>query len=85
MLFTDSQPPDQLHYRLSFPDFGMVSTGVLKLEPDADGTLVTWTNEGEMNRNPLNRFMGLFMDRLVGPDFEAGLQQLKRQVEAGGH
>jgi hypothetical protein len=35
-----------------------------------------------MGGNPVNRWFGLFMDRLVGPDFEAGLGNLKRVAEA---
>ena len=47
----------------------------------AAGTRVTWTNEGDMGANPVNRYFGLFMDRLVGPDFEGGLKNLKALVE----
>jgi hypothetical protein len=35
-----------------------------------------------MGSNPLNRWFGLMMDRLVGPDFEAGLANLKRLAES---
>jgi len=38
--------------------------------------------EGDLGRSPLNRWFGLFMDKLVGPDFEAGLANLKRLSEA---
>ena len=38
--------------------------------------------EGDLGRSPINRWFGLFMDRLVGPDFEAGLANLKRISEA---
>ena len=81
MTFTASDPGKLLTYRLGFPDFGMVSTGVLKLEPSADGVKVTWTNEGDMGHNPLNRYMGLCMDRMVGPDFQVGLTNLKQALE----
>lgn len=83
MTFTASEPGKQLTYKLEFPDFGMVSTGVLKLEPEGSGTKLTWTNEGDMGMSPMNRYMGLMMDHMVGPDFEAGLAQLKQNVEAG--
>ncbi|MEN9544503.1 MAG: hypothetical protein RLZZ598_1336, partial [Pseudomonadota bacterium] len=31
--------------------------------------------------NPMFRWMAPFADRLIGPDFEAGLQQLKTVAE----
>jgi uncharacterized protein YndB with AHSA1/START domain len=82
MEFTEAEPDRRLRYRLSFPDFGMESTGELRLEPQGGGVRVTWSNEGEMGANPVNRWFGLFMDRLVGPDFEAGLENLKKLAEA---
>jgi uncharacterized protein YndB with AHSA1/START domain len=82
MEFTEAVPDARLAYRLSFPDFGMQSTGELRIEPHGGGVRVSWSNEGEMGANPVNRWFGLFMDRLVGPDFEAGLSNLKRLAEA---
>ncbi len=84
MTFTAVDANKQLTYRLSFPDFGMSSNGVLRLEPTGTGTKVTWTNEGDMGNNPVNRYFGLFMDQMVGPDFEAGLSNLKEIVEKQG-
>jgi hypothetical protein len=49
---------------------------------DAAMKIGTWTNEGEMGGNPINRWFGLMMDRMVGPDFEAGLANLKKLAEA---
>jgi uncharacterized protein YndB with AHSA1/START domain len=84
MEFTAAVPPEKVAYRLSFPDMGMQSTGELLIAPAGSaGVIVTWTNEGDMGSNPVNRWFGLFMDRLVGPDFEAGLNHLKALAEAG--
>jgi uncharacterized protein YndB with AHSA1/START domain len=81
MTFTQAVPEQRLDYTLKFPDVGMASTGQFLIEPAAAGVRVTWTNEGAMDRNPINRWFGLFMDRLVGPDFEAGLANLKALAE----
>jgi uncharacterized protein YndB with AHSA1/START domain len=81
MTFTKAVPEQRIDYTLRFPDLGMQSTGQFLLEPAAAGVRVTWTNEGEMDRNPVNRWVALFMDRLVGPDFEAGLANLKALAE----
>lgn len=83
MEFTDAVPDSRIGYALDFADFGMRSTGALTIVPAGNGVLVTWTNQGDMGANPINRWFGLFMDKLVGPDFEAGLANLKRLAEAG--
>jgi hypothetical protein len=53
----------------------------MKLEPAGQGTRVTWTNEGDVGSSPINRYFAQAMDRLVGPDFEAGLKNLKAIAE----
>ncbi len=83
MEFTAAQPGERVDYVLRFPEFGMESTGVLRIEPDGRGVRLSWSNEGDMGGNPINRWFGVFMDRLVGPDFESGLANLKREAEAG--
>ena len=83
MDFTAVEENRKVSYQLSFPDFGMQSAGVLLIEPVGSGVRVTWTNEGDMGASPVNRWFGLAMDRLVGPDFEGGLANLKRLAEAG--
>jgi hypothetical protein len=35
-----------------------------------------------MGGNPLMHYFALFMDKMVGPDFEAGLWGLKTRAEA---
>ena len=81
MEFTAAVPNESLTYRLAFPEFGMQSTGKMMLKPQDQGVLVSWSNEGDMGNNPMNRWFGLFMDKFVGPDFEAGLANLKRVAE----
>ena len=81
MEFTNAVANERVEYSLSFPDMGMRSSGQLRLEPAGGATRVTWTNEGDMGASPVNRYFGLFMDRLVGPDFENGLKNLKALVE----
>jgi uncharacterized protein YndB with AHSA1/START domain len=81
MEFTDARPGERIVYRLSFPEFGMQSSGTLSIVPAGAGVRVTWTNEGDLGASPVNRWFGLMMDRLVGPDFEGGLANLKRLAE----
>lgn len=81
MEFTSTVPNERVVYSLHFPDFGMRSTGQLLLEPAGGKTRVTWTNEGDVGASPVNRYFALMMDRMVGPDFEAGLANLKAVAE----
>jgi uncharacterized protein YndB with AHSA1/START domain len=81
MEFTEAAPGSRVGYRLSFPDFGMQSNGALTLAPAGTGVKITWTNRGDVGSSPVNRWFAMFMDRLVGPDFEAGLANLKKLAE----
>lgn len=83
MTFTAAEPARRLAFELYFPDFGTSSTGVLELAAAGSATQVTWTMHGNMGRNPVYRWMALFMDKMVGPDFEAGLANLKALAEKG--
>jgi hypothetical protein len=57
------------------------STTVFHLKPEGESTRVTWTMTGPMTL--MTRIMGVFksMDKMIGPDFEKGLQRLKSVVE----
>jgi uncharacterized protein YndB with AHSA1/START domain len=83
MEFTRSEAPKLLAYKLYFPDFDSRSGGQLVLEPTGTGnsTRLTWSNSGELGNNPMMRWMGLAMDKMVGSDFDAGLKNLKALVE----
>lgn len=50
--------------------------------PSQQSTRVTWTNTGPLDY-PVGRYIGLFMDQMMGPDFEKGLTNLKNFAEKG--
>lgn len=77
--------PSTIRIDLQFlKPFRSHSNTVFDLQPDGDGTLVTWSVTGANTR--MTRVMGLFtsMDRMLGPDLEKGLAQLRSEVEAAG-
>jgi hypothetical protein len=83
MTISAVHPDDDFEYTMLFADIGMVSHGTMALTPVAGGsTRVTMGMEGDLGHNPLYRWFGVFMDKLVGPDFEAGLANLKRVAES---
>ncbi len=67
-------------------DFGPMgtATAAFLLQPDGDQTQVTWGFESELGMNPMSRWMGVMMDRWLGPDYERGLMNLKVLVEGQG-
>ena len=82
MTFTRVVPNERVGYELFFPELNMKSEGELILEPASQSaTRLTWTNRGDVGRNPLQRYLAVSMDRLVGPDFEGGLANLKQLAE----
>lgn len=81
MTLTQVNENQMVEYDLQFPDMGFGSVGVLTLQEENGGTLVVWTNTGEIGYNPIFRYFGLMMDGMIGPDFEAGLANLKEKLE----
>lgn len=68
-------------YHLEFPDMGTQSTGSLELMSEGTGQKIIWLDQGDLGMNPMNRWVGLFLDKMIGPDFERGLANIKQIVE----
>ncbi|MBL0938339.1 MAG: SRPBCC family protein [Gemmatimonadaceae bacterium] len=82
MTITESVPPSKVVIALDFiapMEANNITT--FTLTPNGAGTDVVWRMEGPMNY--LSKLMCVFisMERLIGPDFEKGLAQLKTAVE----
>lgn len=78
---TRSEPSKVVAYDLEFDHGKYVSKGAIELEPEGENVKVTWFNEGELGGNPISRYFGLLMDRMMGPDFEEGLLNLQKRAE----
>jgi uncharacterized protein YndB with AHSA1/START domain len=81
MELTRVEPNRRVEYVLFFPAFNIRSTGAVAMEPRNGVTRVTSTNDGDVGGNPLKHYLAAAMDRLVGPDFEQGLANLKALAE----
>jgi uncharacterized protein YndB with AHSA1/START domain len=82
MEITESAAPEKITAKLEFKEPMSTTNRVeFKLVPQAGGTTVTWTMSGPMPF--LSKLMSVFMsfDKMVGPDFEAGLANLKALAE----
>lgn len=56
--------------------------GSWRFEEKDGKTKVTWRMDSDMGINPMNKFFGLMMDKMVGGSFESGLADIKQIVEA---
>jgi effector-binding domain-containing protein/uncharacterized protein YndB with AHSA1/START domain len=77
----ESTPNGSIKMRLTFGDFGGDFHATFTLVPAAEGTQVTWRFAADYGSNLVGRYFGLFSDRMLGPDYEKGLAQLKAFVE----
>jgi hypothetical protein len=82
MKLTESDPAKWVKFDLSFDHGKYLSKGTFTFEPAGDGTKVTWGMDGNVSRNPMDRYFSLLMDSMIGKDFEEGLGNLKQKVEA---
>jgi uncharacterized protein YndB with AHSA1/START domain len=82
MEVTEHAPPSKVAIKLDFIEpFATSNTTVFALQPQADGTQVTWTMTGPMPF--MSKLMTVFVsiDTMIGRDFEKGLAQLKAVAE----
>ena len=77
-----SDPAAGITYDLAFEQGRYISKGRIQLEAAAESVTVVWVNEGELGGNPVSRFFGLLMDKMMGPDMAAGLANLQKLAEA---
>ena len=76
----ESVPHTSVQTAMDFQGQGQ-ATATFRLEKIQGGTQVTWSMESDMGKNPIGKFFGLMMDRMVGSDFEKGLYNLKSLCE----
>jgi len=63
-------------------DFGaQTASATFMLEATAEGTRVIWGLGGDCGGVLVCRYIGLLLDYMIGPDYETGLQNIKRLAE----
>lgn len=67
-------------------DYDGTYSADINLEPAEGGTKVTWTYDGDVSNTGMTtsvmvKFMGVFMDSFLGPEYEKGLTNLKALAE----
>lgn len=77
----ESRPNSYLKVFLDFGAQGQ-SEASFQLSLEGGGTRIVWALDMDHGWDLLSRAFGLMMDGWVGPDYEAGLQNLKEVAEA---
>ena len=79
---TESDPAKGIKTDLVMGRGGQPMQGWVTFAPAGSDTKVIFGLGGNVNRNPINRWMCKFMDQLAGPYYEKNLLGLKRKAEA---
>lgn len=75
--------PRHLDYAVSFGTMGE-AVGKFVLEPTPEGTRLIWRMHSNAGMNPIARWLGLGLERWVGPDLEQGLRNINRVLAPQG-
>ena len=85
MTITDSKPDELVRIDLQFiKPFASSNITEFLLKPTGSQTQVTWTMRGQHTFVSKAMCLVIDMDKLIGPDFERGLAQLKPLAESPG-
>lgn len=85
---TAIEEPRYVKTHLDFGDMGQADA-TFTLTPEGQSTRVVWAFESNMRKGvpfymkPMSTYMGFFMDGMLGPSYEEGLENLKKAAEAG--
>jgi effector-binding domain-containing protein len=80
MEILDTKPNEEIFTQMHFGEMGN-PTGKFTFTKDGEGTKVVWGFDGDCAEMPfymipMCRYFNLFMDKMLGPDFEKGLKRL---------
>ncbi len=77
-------PSDTIKMEVDFGENGKMEADFIFVQ-SADSVIVTWEMDMDLGWNPIAKFFGLAMDKIIGPDFERGLRDLKTLTESAPH
>ncbi|MBL8521669.1 MAG: SRPBCC family protein [Betaproteobacteria bacterium] len=81
MEITQAEFDKSVAYQLSIEGWDGKFNGRIDFAQVGPNVKVTWTGEGDVGLNPVSRWFVVFMDKLLGPDFEGSLANLKTVAE----
>lgn len=84
MTITASAPDQTVRYDLNFSKGEFLAHGEIRLTTNGPATTVHWKTHGDAGMNPVAKYFALFMDGLMGDDYQQGLTKLKNLLEKPG-
>lgn len=75
-------PYREIKLRLDFKGMDADTVITYSLLSEGQSTRLNWTYQSSFGGNLVGRYLGLILDRMVGPDFDKGLARLKTLVES---
>lgn len=83
LLLVNLQEPEHIDTQLIFHEpRTFTANGYLQISPEVHSkTTVTWGFKGTL-RFPIQRFQGIFLERMLNPHLEMGLRNLKNTIES---
>jgi hypothetical protein len=82
LVIVDSAPYKLVKVKAQYGDRNQPTFFTFTLQPQGAQTLVTWTADIGLGPDPLAHYLGLMVDKKVGPEYEQGLQRLKTLAES---
>ena len=79
---TAADPKTGVRYELNFDNGKFISNGGVTVSPTGEATRVVFFNEGDFGSNPVRRYFGMVMDKMMGGEFQQNLLGLKHKLEA---
>ncbi len=83
MKIITSVPNQKVVYALVFENREPVLTGFDIESLPGERSRVTWSYDAEFGNSIIGRYFGQVLDKAVGPDYKAGLKNLKNLLEKG--
>lgn len=80
-VITASEPYSRVESELDFGPQG-TAQAFFQLTPEGDATQVVWGFDTDFGYNLMGRYMGLFMDGIIGTQYADGLAGLKELAES---
>ncbi len=77
----ESTPYSRIKIKLVFGEFPGDFVALYTLEPENEGTRITWAFDADYGNSVMGRYFGLLSDSMLGPDYEKGLSMLKTFAE----
>jgi len=76
IMITSSVPYDSITMSMDFKEKGK-ATGHFRFKENEGQTKVIWDFDTDLGMGPVNRWIGLMFNGMIGPDFRKGLENLK--------